>query len=150
MVRRAARECHDLPALHARLGEQITQAAAREAFLGQVQAGGTGSLGSIGRTGGGSMGSAGTASAGTRGPVSGGVAAGPSPGGSSGAPVSDALVEQAQRLLAAHVGPIARVVAKRAAERSRERELFFDLLAQAVPEAERSKLLAELARLAGP
>ncbi|KPF48072.1 hypothetical protein D621_16675 [beta proteobacterium AAP51] len=150
MVRRAARECHDLPALHARLGEQITQAAAREAFLGQVQAGGTGSLGSIGRTGGGSMGSAGNASAGTRGPVSGSGAPGPSPGGSSGAPVSDALVEQAQRLLAAHVGPIARVVARRAAERSREREVFFDLLAQAVPEAERGKLLAELARLAGP
>ena len=33
MVRRAARECHDMPALYARLGEQITQSSAREAFL---------------------------------------------------------------------------------------------------------------------
>lgn len=137
MVRRAARECHDLPALYARLGEQITQAAAREAFLGPLELGGTGSSGHTG-----------THSA-ARGPgvpppaSSFGALAGP------GASVSDALVEQAQRLLAAQVGPIARVVARRAAERTREREAFFGLLAEAVPEAARGRLLAELARLSG-
>jgi hypothetical protein len=41
------------------------------------------------------------------------------------------------------------VVAKRAAERTREREAFFGLLAEAVPEAARARLLAELAKLAG-
>jgi hypothetical protein len=64
-----------------------------------------------------------------------------------GAPVSDALLEQAQRLMAVHLGPIARVVVKRAADRTRQRQALFVLLADAVPEAARAKLLAELARL---
>ncbi len=152
MVRRAARECHDMPALHARLGEQITQASAREAFMAQMGTGGTGSQG--GGTGwgtGGRTGSSATAGSGGHGraaPAAGG--AGTNVGaGSNHAPVSDALLEQAQRLLAAHVGPIAKVVVKRAGERSREREVFFGLLAEAVPEAARGQLLAELARLAG-
>ena len=124
MVRRAARECHDMPALCARLGEQITQAAAREAFLGQLgTTGGTGGVGGIVGTGGRVRGTA--------------------------VPVSEPLLEQAQRLLAGHVGPIAKVVVKRAAERSLEREVFFSLLAEAVPEAARGKLLADLARLTG-
>ena len=133
MVRRAARECHDLPALYARLGEQITQVSAREAFLGQMSAGGTGSHGSHGSHGSDSSRQAG----------------GGSLAGGHGMPVSDALVEQAQRLLAGHVGPIAKVVARRAADRSREREVFFGLLAEAVPETVRGKLLADLSRLSG-
>jgi serine/threonine-protein kinase len=135
MVRRAARECHDMPALLSRLGEQITQATAREAFLGQVPVGGTGTGGTHGTHG--SLGpgnrSAGSMSAAT--------------GTHGGHPVSDAFLEQAQRVLAAHVGPIAKVVVKRAAERTRERHGFCDLLADAVPEAGRAKLLADLARL---
>jgi eukaryotic-like serine/threonine-protein kinase len=142
MVRRAARECHDMPALYARLGEQITQASAREAFLGQMGAGGTGSQGGGSGSTGGNIGQ-------RRATPTGGSSGTNLGGGGTGAPVSDALLEQAQRLLAAHVGPIAKVVVKRAAERSREREVFFGLLAEAVPEASRSKLLAELARLAG-
>ena len=59
------------------------------------------------------------------------------------------MLELAQKLLAAHVGPIAKVVVKRAAERSRQREALFAQLAEAVPEAARAKLLAELSRLAG-
>ena len=149
MVRRAARECHDLPALYARLGEQITSVSAREAFLGQMSAGGTGSHGSRGgdssRQAGGGTGQRNAMPA----AGSSGTRAGGSLAGSHGMPVSDALVEQAQRLLAGHVGPIAKVVARRAADRSREREVFFGLLAEAVPEAARGKLLADLSRLSG-
>jgi serine/threonine-protein kinase len=64
-----------------------------------------------------------------------------------GAPVSDALLEQVQRLMATHLGPIARVVVKRAADRTRQRQPLFALLAEAVPEAARAKLLSELSRL---
>jgi serine/threonine protein kinase len=144
MVRRAARECHDMPALVARLGEQITQATAREVFLKQVSAGGTGTGGAHG-----THGTHGTSGAhGTAGPGGGtGGVLGAATGTHGGHPVSDAYLEQAQRVLAAHVGPIAKVVVRRAAERTRDRHDLCALLADAVPEAARAKLLAELARL---
>ena len=136
LVRRAARECHDMPALCARLAEQITQSAAREAFLGQASRGGTGgSGGSAARA----TGSGARAAAPAPAPVTGGSTGGP--------PVSDALLEQVQRLLAAHVGPIAKVVVKRAAERTRARGALFALLLEAVPGGLRAKLLADLERL---
>jgi eukaryotic-like serine/threonine-protein kinase len=130
MVRRAARECHDVPALYTRLGEQITQASAREAFLGLITGSGprTGAARAAGLT---------PAPAPTTGQATPAAAA----------PVSDALLEQAQKLLAVHVGPIAKVVVKRAAERTRQREALFALLAESVPEAARPRLLADLARL---
>jgi serine/threonine-protein kinase len=144
MVRRAARECADLPALHARLAEQITQQSVREAFLGQLR--GPGTSGGAALTGG---------SKGTGGSMGGGgtsrpqAAAPPPTGGSrSGAAVPDELLEAAQRVLAQHIGPIARVVVKRAADRTRQRAAFFALLAEAAPEAARAKLLSELDKLA--
>jgi eukaryotic-like serine/threonine-protein kinase len=143
MVRRAARECQDVPALYARLGEQITTNSAREAFLGLVQGAGPGTGGSsasVSATGGstGHHRSAPPPTGGSQGSgtnVSGGVA------------VSDAWLEQAQKLMAAHVGPIAKVVVKRAAERTRQRDALYALLAEAVPEAARARVLAELSRL---
>ncbi len=141
MVRRAARECHDLPALVSRLGEQVTLASARDAFLAQVSAGGTGSSAVSGTGTGGTHGSLGPG-----GRTDG--TAGAATDTLGGHPVSDAFLEQAQRVLAAHVGPIAKVVVKRAAERTRDRHGLCELLADAVPDAARAKLLAELARLA--
>jgi hypothetical protein len=61
--------------------------------------------------------------------------------------VSDAWLEQAQRVLAAQLGPIARVVLKRAAERTRQRDALCALLLEAAPEAARAQLQADLARL---
>jgi len=147
MVVRAARDCHDVPALYARLGEQITQASARDAFLAQL----TGS-GSSQRPAGGTGGSASTRPAplpqGGGSSGGGGFMGGSStlPAGSS-SPVSDAWLEQASKVLAAHVGPIAKVVVKRAADRTRQREPLLALLAEGVPEAARAKLLADLSRL---
>lgn len=128
MVRRAARECHDVTALYVRLGEQITQPAAREAFLGLI-------TGSGARTGG------------SRGAAAGAVPAPGQPATSTGSPVSDALLEQAQKLLAGHVGPIAKVLVKRAAQRTRQREALFALLIENLPEAVRARALADLNRL---
>jgi len=134
-VRRAAKECRDLPTLQARLAEQITNSAAREAFLGPGSRGGTGTGGSTGT--GGTAGRAGT-------PTTAGKA-----GTFVGAtqPVNEALMDQALRLLSEHLGPIARVVVKRSAERTRQREAFYSLLAEAAPEPVRAKLLDDLRKL---
>jgi serine/threonine-protein kinase len=127
LVRRAARECSDSSALHSRLAEHISDRKARDAFLRQAR---------------------------------GVVSSNPTASGASGSrtdpssalagdALGDELIEQAQRVLAQHVGPIAKVVVKRAAARARDRATFFAQLAEAVTDtAARQRLQAELARLA--
>jgi serine/threonine-protein kinase len=154
LVRRAARECSNLDELYTRLAEQVTDPRARDAFLGQASlvtggthrtAGGTqggASKGTHGATGGsrgllgafGSRGSAGSAgSAGTT---------------TLGGPLTEAVVEKAQALLAQHVGPIAKVLVKRAATGTDSRAVFFNRLAESVNDpTARSKLLSDLSRL---
>jgi eukaryotic-like serine/threonine-protein kinase len=141
MVRRAAKDCQDLPALQARLAEQITSPTAREAFLSHTsgRTGGTG--GSVGT--GGSAGSGGTTRVGNT-PT---TFAPPTGGTYGGTPVNEALMDQCVKLLSAHLGPIAKVVVKRAAERTRQREGFFNLLLEAAPEPTRAKLLKDLQKL---
>ncbi len=126
MVRRASRSCRDLASLQAALAEQITDPAAREAFLGRATAGGSGG----GRT-----------------PATAPAPAPPGPLAQQGAALTEAQIEQARRLLAALVGPIASVVLKRALGRTRQRDALFALLAEAAPEPARARLLADLARL---
>jgi serine/threonine-protein kinase len=58
------------------------------------------------------------------------------------------VMERAQRILAQHVGPIAKVVARKAASSAPHRAAFVDRLAEAVPEGPvRDRLRAELERL---
>jgi serine/threonine-protein kinase len=121
LVRRTARDCQDLATLVARLAEQLTSVSARDAFLAQLQgAGGT-------------------------------VQTTPPPPGpaSLALPVlPEALVQQATKLLASHVGPIASVVCKRAAAKAAHREDFFSQLEAAVPTpAGRQALRKELDKL---
>ncbi len=121
LVRRTAKDCHDLPMLYARLAEQLTSITARDAFLAQVQ--GTG--GTLHTT-----------------------AAPVGPGSLAQPMLSDALVQQAGKLLASHVGPIATVVCKRAAAKAGSREDFFSQLEAAVPNtAARQALRSELDKL---
>ena len=123
LVKRAARECADLPSLYAKLAEQVTNPQAKTAFLERAT-----SITSI----------KGGSSSGSRPPAA-----------SSGAPLTDALVDAAAKLLANHVGPIAKVMAKKTAARTTDRDAFFVLLADAVSDsAARQKLLTELKRLA--
>jgi hypothetical protein len=72
----------------------------------------------------------------------------PATGGSSaGGLVSEDWLEQANRVLSSHLGPIARVVLKRACERTRQRVPLMALLVEAAPEATRARLRAELDRV---
>lgn len=152
MVRRTARQCPDVPSLVAALAAQITTPAAREAFLGSAagsgpRTGGThGSQGTHGSLG--SQGLTGTRSALTGTGVHGGTATAMTPPiGLSTLPVDDAWLEGARKLMLAHAGPIAGVLVKRAAERTRDRGALIRDFAAAVPEAQRAKLIAELERL---
>ena len=143
LVRRAAKECLDLPSLQSRLAEQLTSVSAREAFLGPASRGGTGSgAGSAASSLGGSTGY-GTGRSGAR------TNTAPQGGNFTTAAkvVDEALMDRALPLLSAHLGPIARVVVKRAAERTRQREAFFALLSESAPEPVRAQLLAELRKL---
>ncbi len=140
MVRRAAKECQDLPSLQARLAEQITSQSAREAFLGRgARNGGTGGTGGSGGHSGHTTRVGVTQSYNP--PGVGGTFAGASK------PVNEALMEQSVKVLSGQLGPIARVVVKRAAERTRQRDAFFALLLEAAPEAARQKLADELHKL---
>jgi serine/threonine-protein kinase len=153
LVRRTARSCHDLAELYTRLAEHITNVSAREAFLGQASrsgpaTGGThGTGGSSGMTGvtGGSGGSGRPATGSLTGRV--GTATFMPATGVVSQPVSDAWLEMATKLMLAHVGPIAKVMVRRAGERTRVREVLVQEFSAAVPEAQRAKLVAELARL---
>jgi serine/threonine protein kinase len=142
LVRRAARECHDLPSLYAKLAEQVTNPAARSAFISLAATRNvpltTGGGGGTRSTGGGSFGGTfGTAVAGAAPTVA-----------ADAVRLSDAAVEQAQKILAAHLGPIAKVVVRKAADRSRYREPFIAMLADAVSDPKaKQKLLTDLSKL---
>ncbi len=129
LVRRAARECADVPTLYNKLADQITSATARAAFLGHTI--GTRSVPSAilqTSTGGKPQQTQGAAQV--------------------GEPVGATLIAQATRALAQQVGPIASTIVKRAAAKSLRRDAFFQALAAAVEDpARREKLLADLARL---
>ena len=63
-------------------------------------------------------------------------------------PMRSDLVEQAQRVLAEHIGPIAALLTRRAAAVHSSREAFFSALADAAGmHVDRKQLLAQLWRL---
>jgi eukaryotic-like serine/threonine-protein kinase len=68
--------------------------------------------------------------------------------GPRGAPASSALtpdkIEAAQRRLATYIGPIAKIVTKRAAAQTTSSERFYLLLAESLSEAERRRFLDEV------
>ena len=126
LVRRAARTSSDLPSLYAHLAEQLTDPAARQAFLAQAGAPAAASA---------------PPTTHTAQPSAPGMAA-------SGEPPSQALIEQSVRLLALRIGPIAKVVVKKAAAGEVHREDFLAALAMAVSDrAARDKLLDELSKI---
>jgi serine/threonine protein kinase len=138
LVRRAARESHDLPGLYSKLAEQVTSPEARSQFLERAAAFSriqpvTPPTAINART----QGSSGTS---LRAPTQ--AVSAPS------ALVSDAMLDAAEKLLARHVGPIARLLVKKAAANSRERAAVTAQLLEAVTDAAaREKLRAELDRL---
>ncbi|MEO6278964.1 serine/threonine-protein kinase [Roseateles sp.] len=136
LVRRAARECTDINELYSKLAEQVSDPRARDVFLGQASL----ITGGTGRTAGGTSGA--LPSVGSKG------SAGSAGGTLIGGPLNDAVMGKAVPLLAQHVGPIAKVLVKRAAAGTDSRAVFFNRLAEAVNDpAAREKLLKELGRL---
>jgi serine/threonine-protein kinase len=123
LVRRTARDCHDLPTLYARLTEQVTNPTARNAFMAQQST--------------------------TRPPGTGGTRPAATGPGQAARTISEALVTQSTKLLAMHVGPIAAVVVKRAAAKATSRKAYLSALEEAVIDTTaRAHLRAELNKLA--
>jgi serine/threonine-protein kinase len=140
LVRRAARECSDINELYSKLAEQVSDPRARDAFLGQASL----VTGGAPRTAGGTAGS--PPSFGARGSKASMGSAGS--GTAIGGPLNEAVMDKAQVLLAQHVGPIAKVLVKRAATGTDSRAVFFNRLAEAVADpGARDRLLKELGRL---
>jgi serine/threonine-protein kinase len=120
LVRRAARNQQRVDSLVNELLENIDAAADREAFVKLV-------LGPGGGT-----------------PVAGLQASGPAANASAGPAVSDEDVERAIRLLTVYIGPIAKVVVRRAAAGGASRQQFLDQVAQSLEtEAERERFLRD-------
>jgi serine/threonine protein kinase len=75
-----------------------------------------------------------------------GVGSGAMPTG-TGTPLSEATLEFASKTLARHIGPIAKLVVKKASGQAKTREQFFELLADQGPAGvDREKLISELQR----
>ena len=134
MVRRAARDCHDLEQLYSKLAEQVTQPGERAEFLDRAAASGV-------RTG-----SRAKPDSGLR---SGGAATSTAAASGTKARFAPdaALLERARKLLADHLGPIASVVVKNAAAKAQDQAQFCQTLADAAPAEARQSLLAALLKL---
>lgn len=120
VVRDAARRHHDLPGLVGWLASEVVEPEERGRFLQRLYQ----------RLPGAQPGA--SAAAGSPPPVLGTT------------PMQPELIERAQRVLAEHVGPIAAVLARRAAANALTREAFYSALADAAgPDIDRKALLAQ-------
>lgn len=119
LVRRAARDCVDIETLASRLAEHLATEQERAAFVQHTTSGSS-------------------------------VRAQRSTGGtatvlSTHLRLDAQVVEQAQRILASHIGPIAKIVTKKAASRATTRAEFYEMLcAEVGSDADRAKVMAEL------
>jgi serine/threonine-protein kinase len=121
IVRQAARSCSDMASLTARVAEQIADAKERERFLAKV--------------------------AGLRTLVAAGPAVATAPSAAKPVSVAPQVLEQATKVLTAHIGPIARILVKKASAQAQSNEHFYQLLAEQIDEGpQRAKVLAELRR----
>jgi serine/threonine-protein kinase len=130
LVRRAARECDTWAQLCARLAEHVADPAARNALLGRLQ---RDAPAVPGRSHGGTAASLpGTAATLALAPLV----------------LRPEVLDRIQLLLAQHLGPIAKVVVRKASADTPSRAAFVDRLAEAVPDGTaRERLRIELERL---
>jgi serine/threonine-protein kinase len=124
LVRNAAKASTDMRGLGAALAEHISEPADRSAFLHKLGAISS-SLGGLARSH-------------TTAPNS-------TPGGNAAAPaLSEATLAHAVKVMARHIGPIAKIVVKKASAVAGTQEQFFQLLADQSDGVDRNKLLQEL------
>ena len=128
LVRQAARSCADLNSLSTQVAGHLAHENDRQRVLTRI---GPGSA--VARAS----------------PAASPVPPASAPASTDGAAALAApLVAAATAVLARHLGPIAAVVARKAAARNPSREAFFEQLALPLAGADRDRLLAELRRLA--
>ena len=130
LVRQAARRCTDLQTLGTKVAAHLANEHDRQRFLTRI---------------GPATATARTTLGGTPVPPASAPAPQAADGGSA---LAAPLVAAATAVLARHLGPIASVVARKAAARNPSREAFFEQLALPLAGADRDRLLAELRRLA--
>jgi len=135
LVRRTAKQCADVPTLVARLAEEALSGDDRKGFLAR-----TAKLVAAAR--------------------SAAALAPPTPHARTDAPTAllpvltvtplrPETMAKAQAVLTAHIGPIAKVIVRKAATIASQREQFFSVLADLAGEGvDREKLLAELSKIA--
>ena len=127
LVRRAARRCDDEESLRLALAEHVTNPDARARFIGSTPS----ALSSTSRST----------------PPLRHATTDPAPVAPA-ASLSEAWIHDVQRVLARHIGPIAKVVLKKAIDRSTDRGQVLSSLADAIaPSAMRDQIVAELARV---
>ncbi len=146
LVRRAARETSDLSALRAHLAQHLGNDAERTAFLGGTTRHSSTEAPSFGGTRTGTrtatLGAAGTG----RGSSASGSATRMDAVTVSDEPVTEALIEHATRTLTQKIGPIARVMVRRAAAQAGGRDAFSQaLVSLAADSTDAETLRAELA-----
>lgn len=142
MVRQAARDCADLGSLASQVAQHIAQEPQRQRFITEALAGSQATpLGSQART----LSGAGTGT-GTRlgsGPGTGsGAAAAPSLAQAD--PVTEAFKAHALTVLSRHLGPIAKIVLKRAVDKAQTRNQLIQLLLESAGDIDLGKLQIEL------
>jgi len=132
LVRQSARRAVDLGSLSALLAEHIEKAQDRKAFTTRLE-----TLTPSGSTKANPTTATATASSASAG--------GTGPG--TGSPLTEATLDHALKTLARHIGPIAKVVVRKAQGQAASREQFIQILAEQSPAGtDRAKLVAELQR----
>ena len=134
MVKQASQQCSDVVSLATMVSRHISEQARRQQFMS------TATAGSIAVPVGTQVGASGSQSRPTT-----LRAAAPT---TAVVPLEETFKTRAAQALIRHLGPIARVVAKRAGDQcGGDRERFIQLLVDSVPEKERAALLRDLAAL---
>ena len=119
LVRQAARGSQDMGSLASRVAEHIADAGQRQAFIARFAGA----------------------------PIAQGPALASAASGTGTTPLPAALIEHATRVLTSHMGPIARIVVKKASARALTRAEFFRMLSdEAGATVDRARLIADLER----
>ncbi|MBT9500409.1 MAG: serine/threonine protein kinase [Burkholderiaceae bacterium] len=134
MVRQAAHKNQEVVGLAMELSQHIGQETQRQRFISEALAGSQ----ALPRSG--TQAIAGTGASGAR------PAAGTGSGSSAAAaePVTEAIKAHAATVLTRHLGPIAKIVVKRAADKATSKAQLYQLLLEAASEVDPAKLLNDL------
>jgi eukaryotic-like serine/threonine-protein kinase len=145
LVRKAATQTHDVAELYSLLATNIGDRDERRKFVATMPPGDPGASGQMLRSGGASGLHAGTTPAGRRGTEPQSVRS-----GTMGSrithpiPLEPAFVQETTQRLLIYLGPIGRIVARRAAEQAKSRQEFVQLVAGHIGTQERDAFLREV------